>query len=445
MKRDLAKQTIKKVNKEVLLKGWINTRRNMGKIVFIDLRDRSGLVQIVIVPSELPVKTQKLIDKLRSEFVLEVKGVVQARGQKQINKNLPTGTVEVLAKDFSIIAEAETLPFELGSEQNIDIYLDYLPLNLREVKKRAIFKVAAEIVEGFRSHLYSEDFTEIQTPKLTATATEGGANVFKLDYFTSKAFLGQSPQFYKQIMVGVYERVFTVGTVFRAEKHATSRHLSEYISLDFEFGFINDHTDVMKMLQENIRFICNRLKKECENEFKIWNANIPNVPKNIPVLKMSEAQKILDKEYKKDCTGQTDLEPEHERLICEWAKKKYKSDFIFITHYPTKKRPMYTMPDDKDPKQTKSFDLLFRGVEIVTGGQRIHEYKMLVENIKKWGLKPEDFSYYLQAFKYGMPPEGGIGMGLERLTYRFLNIENIKQATLFPRDITRIDERLSKK
>ena len=444
MTRILATQTVNKVDKEVTLKGWVNTRRDMGKIAFLDLRDRSGLIQVVLVPSELPAKAKKLVDKIRPEFVLEITGIVQKRGEKQINENLPTGEVEVLAKDIQVLAEAETLPFELGSKQNLDVYLDYLPLNMRDVKNRSIFKVASEIISGFREYLTDQDFTEIQSPKITAGSTEGGANVFKVDYYKGKAFLAQSPQFYKQIMVGVYERVFTVGTVFRAEKHATSRHLSEYVSLDFEFGFIKDHTDVMKMIQETVRAICNRMKKECELEFKRWDAEIAEVPKEIPILKLTEAQEILDKEYKQDCVGEPDLEPEHEKLLCKWSMKKHNSDFVFITHYPTKKRPMYTMPDDENPKETKSFDLLFRGVEIVTGGQRINDYNQLVENIKKWGLDPKDFDFYLQAFKYGMPPEGGIAVGLERLTYRFLNIENIKQATLFPRDINRIDERLSK-
>lgn len=445
MKRSLALETTKQVGKQVLLKGWVNTRRDMGKIVFIDLRDRSGLIQVVLVPQELPKDVQKLVEQIRPEFVLEIEGIVQERGPKQTNKNLPTGSVEILAKNLKIIAEAKTLPFELGSKQNLDVYLDYLPLNMRDVKNRSIFKVASEIVAGFRGYLTDQDFTEIQSPKITASSTEGGANVFKIDYYKDKAFLAQSPQFYKQIMVGVYERVFTVGTVFRAEKHATSRHLSEYVSLDFEFGFIEDYTDVMKMLQETIRAICERIKKECAAEFKNWDAEVAEVPKEIPALKLTEAQEILNKEYKQDCIGEPDLEPEHEKLLCEWSKKKHGSDFVFVTHYPTKKRPMYTMPDNKNPEETKSFDLLFRGVEIVTGGQRINDYNQLVENIKKWGLDPNDFDFYLQVFKYGMPPEGGIAIGLERLTYRFLNIDNIKQATLFPRDINRIDERLTKK
>jgi len=441
--RILAAETAEKAEEEVVLQGWINARRDMGKISFIDLRDRSGIVQVVLVPAELG-NSADLVKDLRPEFIVEIRGIIQKRGAKQINSEMLTGEVEILAKELKIISQAEILPFELGSKQNLDVYLDYLPLNMRAEKNRAIFKVAAEIVEGYRGYLYSQDFTEIQAPKLTAAATEGGANVFKLDYFEHKAFLGQSPQFYKQIMVGVYERVFTVGTVFRAEKHATSRHLSEYVSLDFEFGFIKDYQDIMQMLQETMRAICLRLEEKCENDFKLHAAEIPVVPKEIPVLKISEAQEILYKEYNKDCLGEPDLEPEHEKLLCEWSKKNHNSDFLFVTHYPTKKRPMYTMPDPENPKETLSFDLLFRGVEVTTGGQRIHDYEMLKNNIIKWGLKPEDFSYYLQAFKYGMPPEGGIGMGLERLTYRFLGIDNIKQATLFPRDLTRIDERLNK-
>ncbi len=292
--------------------------------------------------------------------------------------------------------------------------------------------------------MISEGFKEFQAPKLVAEATEGGANVFKIDYFGKPAFLAQSPQFYKQIMVGVYERVFTCGNVYRAEAHHTSRHINEYTSLDFEMGFIKDHTDIMDMTRRALTAMMNNVAKTCEKEIKLLDAAIPEVPGKIPTLKLKEAQEIIKKEFGEDCTKEPDLEPHQEEWIGEWAKKEHNSDFIFVTHYPVEKRPMYTMPDEQDKGYTKSFDLLFRGCEIVTGGQRIHDYKMLVQNMKKFKFNPKDFKYYLQAFKYGMPPEGGIGMGLERVTQKLLGLENIKQATLFPRDDVRIDLPLTK-
>jgi len=446
MHRILNSQTTNKIGEEAIVKGWINARRNMGKIAFLDMRDRSGILQTVVVPAELDEASQALVEKLRPEFVLQIKGVVQERGEKQKNPDMTTGNVELLAKEIKILAEAETLPYELGSEIHMDTYLDNLPFNLRAEKYQAIFKVQAALVQGFRKYLMENDFTEFQCPKLVGNATEGGANVFTIDYFGNKAYLAQSPQFYKQKMVGVYERAFTTGNVYRAEAHDTNRHLSEYTSLDFEMGFIKDHTDVMKMVYGAVRAMIDNAKENCGAELKLLKVEMPELPEDAPVMKLKEAQKILEDEYnEKDATKEPDFEPHQEKQIGEYAKKKFNSDFLFVTHYPTEKRPMYTMPDPDNPEETLSFDLLFRGAEIVTGGQRIHDYKMLVENMKKFKLDPKDFEFYLMAFKYGMPPHGGIGMGLERVTWLLLGLDNIKQATLFPRDRVRIDEPLTKK
>ena len=245
-------------------------------------------------------------------------------------------------------------------------------------------------------------------------------------------------------MVGVLERVFATGNAFRAEKHATTRHLNEYTSLDIEFGFIEDHYDVMRLTGKLMTYIVDVLRSNCKKEFELLNAVLPNVPREIPTLKLRDAQKIIKEKYGEDCTHEPDLAPQHERWICEYAKEKHGSEFIYITHFPAEKRPMYIYEDPLDPGYTKSFDLLFRGLEINTGGQRIHDYEKLRANMKKKGLDPEKFSFYLQAFKYGMPPHGGFGMGLERLTARLLNLDNIKEATLFPREINRIDTLLSK-
>ncbi|MBI5077051.1 aspartate--tRNA(Asn) ligase [Candidatus Falkowbacteria bacterium] len=445
MKRTLIIETIRKVGQAVTVKGWVNARRDMGKIVFVDLRDRSGLAQIVLVPSELDARSDELLDGLRPEFVLEIKGIVNERGEKQRNPNLATGNIEILAKEIKILARAETLPYELDSELNIEAYLDNLPFNLRAEKQRAIFKVQAALIEGFRKILLKKNFVEFACPKIVAGATEGGANVFKIDYFGHQAYLAQSPQFYKQIMVGVYERVFSIGNVYRAEEHDTSRHINEYTSLDFEMGFIKDHREVMKMVDAVARAMMLEVEKKCGAELKLLQATLPAMPKKLPTLKLRQAQKILEEQFgEKDCSKEPDLEPHQERLIGEYAKRQFNSDFIFITHYPVEKRPMYTFEDPKDKGFTRSFDLLFRGAEIVTGGQRIHEYEKLKSNMIKFGLNPDNFQFYLQAFKYGMPPEGGIGMGLERVTWQLLGLDNIKRATLFPRDKSRIDEPLNK-
>ena len=281
---------------------------------------------------------------------------------------------------------------------------------------------------------------EFQAPKLVGDDAEGTGEVFEVKYLYDKtAHLATSPQLYKQIMVGVFERVFTTGNVFRAEKHATTRHLNEYTSIDVECGFITDHTDIMRLETSLMRSIVARLKETCAEEFKTLGAELPLLPEGdcFPRLKLREVQKIIG------VPEESDLDPAGERAIAEWAKKEHGSDFVFVTHYPVVKRPFYTYEDEADPGYTKSFDLLFRGAEITTGGQRRHEYENLVAGAKAKGLNPDNFSFYFQAFRYGLPPHGGWGMGLERLTQKFLGLENVKEATPFPRDINRIDTLLS--
>lgn len=442
--RTLTVETANKVGEEVVLQGWVNARRNMGKIVFLDVRDRKGLVQVVGVPQELDEASNELLKEVRPEWVVEIRGLVNARGAKQQNPNMPTGMVEVLAKGISVLAKAEPLPLDLEDEKiGLDIHLDFLPITLRTEKYRAVFKIQAEIVRGFRDYLISQDFTEIQAPKIVAASAEGGADVFEVKYLKNKATLAQSPQFYKQIMVGVFERVFAVGNCFRAEQHATTRHLNEFTGLDLEMGMIKDHHDIMNLETEMLRHILNHLDATCSAELKLWNYVRPNIPEKVPHFKLREAQQIIKDETGVDHTNEPDLEPSEERFMGEYAKKKFDSDFVFITHYPTSKRPMYTYPDEENPEFTKSFDLLFRGIEITSGGQRFHDYGELVESMKRKELNPDDFKFYLEAFKYGMPPEGGLGMGLERLTARLLEIDNVKYATLFPRDLNRIDLQLS--
>ena len=431
-----------KIDEEITIAGWVNVRRDHGKLIFIDLRDRTGMVQMVVLPNH--EDAHKMADKIRPEWVVEIKGKVNKRPEKMINKDEESGEIEIEVLEIKVISEAQELPFEKDAELNLDTYFDYMPLTLRTKEKQAIFRVQAVIVQAFRDFLLSEEFVETQTPKIIGADAEGGAGVFEVDYFGNKAYLATSPQFYKQIMVGVFERVFMTGNVFRAEKHSTSRHINEYTSLDFEMGFIEDHTDIMKMENRLLQFVVKELKEKCVKEFKLLGADIPEVLDEIPFMKLKEAQEIIKKEYGEDCVGEPDLEPQHERWLCEYSKKEFNSDFIFVTHYPVEKRPMYTYEDENNKGFTKSFDLLFRGIEITTGGQRIHNYEDLVKGLEKKGLDPEKFSFYLQAFKYGMPTHGGIGMGLERLTAKLLGIKNVKEATLFPREINRIDTLLNK-
>ena len=406
-----------------MIQGWVSVRRDQGKMVFFDFRDRSGAVQGVVLPKSEALETAK---NVRAEYVVSVEGKVNARPEKNVNAGVQNGDIELEVQKMEILSVAE-IPFELGSEVNLDTYLDHLPFTLRSEKSKQIFKVQEAIIQGFRDGMKAQDFTEFQAPALVGGDAEGGASAFEVNYYyDKKAYLATSPQLYKQIMVGVFERAFTTPKIFRGEKHSTTRHLSEYSSLDFEMGFIKDHTEVMAALERTMRLIVDK-------------AGLPvAMPATIPVLKLREVQKILGVS-----TDEPDLEPEHERAICEWALKEHGSDFVFVTHYPVSKRPFYTYEDEADPGYTKSFDLLFRGLEITTGGQRIHDYTTLIERIKGRKLNPELFSYYLQAFKVGMPPHGGSATGLERLTARLLNLPNVKEATLFPRDLNRIDTLLS--
>jgi nondiscriminating aspartyl-tRNA synthetase len=307
---------------------------------------------------------------------------------------------------------------------------------LRNPAQRAIFRIQEGIAKGFSEFMQMQGFTEVHTPKIACAGAEGGANIFKLDYFGTKAYLAQSPQLYKQTMVGVFERVFEIAPVYRAEKHSTSRHLNEYIGLDFEMGFIDSMVDVMQMETAMLRNVIKVLKTEYEYELKLLKADLPEIV-DIPCITFAEARDIIISYGNK--AGKWDLEPEDEVTLCNYAKEKYGSEFIFVTHYPTAKRPFYAMEDPADERFTLSFDLLFRGLEVTSGGQRIHDYNMQVEKMKRMGIDPADFESYLMIFKYGMPPHGGLGLGLERLTMKLLNLKNIRETSLFPRDINRLE------
>ncbi len=436
MKRTPIIETTKYIGEKVKVCGWVNSRRDHGEIVFLDLRDKSGILQVVC--------SSNLAKEIKEEYVLEIKGQIKERPKKMINPELKTGTVELEAEKIKILAPSAPLPFDLKNlNVTLPVLLDYRPLTLRDKKIRAIFKIQEQIIWSFREILKELGFTEFQAPKIVPTATEGGAEVFRIDYYNYNAYLAQSPQFYKQILVGVFEKVFTVTQAYRAEPSVTTRHLSEYISLDVEMGFIDSWQDLIDTCEVIIRRIFSDLERNCQKELDMFGATLPKLSEKIPRLKMRKAQEIIFQRTGRDNRKEMDLEPEDEKEICQFTKDKYNSDLIFITHYPTKKRPFYTFADPEDPEYTLSFDLLCRGLEIVTGGQRINDYKQLSKNIEKWGNKIKDFEFYLQAFKFGMPPEGGFALGGERIVKQILGLESVKEASLFPRDMERIDQRLS--
>lgn len=445
MQRTLCINTLEKIEQKVLLKGWVDNRRDHGKLTFIDLRDRSGVVQIVVNP-QISKDAHQITKSLGNEDVLSIEGSVQKRTKNSINPNLPTGTIEVQAQKISVIAKAAALPFDLDVTElkvSLPTLLDYRSLTLRHPKVKAIFKIEEVVIDTFRKALRKLGFTEFEAPTIVPSITEGGAEVFLIKYYDYEAFLAQSPQLYKQIMVSIFERVFTVGRAYRAEPSVTTRHITEYITLDAEMGFIDSFEELMNTAEDVILNIFTAVSEKCPNELDLYQANLPKVSRPFPKIKMREAQEIIFQRTGRDNRLEPDLEPEDEREICQWALEEYGSELIFITHYPTQKRPFYTYPDPQNPNYTLSFDLLGRGLEWVTGGQRINNYEQLLENIKKWGNDPKDFEIYLQAFKYGMPPEGGFALGAERIVMKILGLKNIREASLFPRDMERIDVQLS--
>jgi nondiscriminating aspartyl-tRNA synthetase len=428
----------KHLGKKIKIAGWVNSRRDHGKIVFLDLRDKSGILQVVL--------DSKMAKGIKEEDVLEVEGEIKERPKEMINPKLETGSVELKAEKIRILEKSQKLPFDLKNlKLSLPRLLDFRPLTLRNEKQRAIFKIQREIIDSFRKTMKNLGFFEFEAPAIVASATEGGAEVFHVDYFDKDAYLAQSPQLYKQILVSVFERVFTVCKAFRAEPSMTTRHLTEYISLDCEMGFIESWEDLLEVCEMVIKNIFSDVEKNCKKELEMWSAKVPEIKGKIPRLKLREAQEIIFKRTGKDKRENPDLDPEDEKEICNFVKEKFNSDLVFITHFPTSKRPFYTFEDQENPEYTLSFDLLFRGLEIVTGGQRINDYKYLVKKMKRFGLDPKNFKYYLQAFKYGMPPEGGFAIGAERVTKQILGLENIREASLFVRDLQRVDLRLKKK
>ena len=321
---------------------------------------------------------------------------------------------------------------------SLETKLALRPVSLRNVRERAKFKLQEGIVRGFRDYLYSQGFTEIHTPKIGARGAEGGSNLFRLDYFHRPAVLEQSPQLYKQMMVGVFDRVFETVPVFRAEKHNTKRHLNEYTSLDLEMADIEGFADVMTMETGFLQYTMELLAKDYGRELGLLEISLPKI-REIPAVRFDTAKKLVSEKYRRPIKNPFDLEPEEEVLIGKYFQEEYDSDFVFVTHYPSKKRPFYAMDDPKDSRFTLSFDLLYKGLEITTGGQRIHDYSRLLEKMEARGMTGEGMEQYLSAFKHGMPPHGGLGIGMERLTMKLMDEDNVRETTLFPRDLSRLE------
>lgn len=413
------------VGQRVSVTGWIQRIRALGALTFVVLRDGPGLVQIVHHAEDGPSPA------------FEGQTAVRVTGTITIEERAPGG-VELRHPEFQLLSAAEPTPVHLGGRE-LDLHLDSLlnarGLTLRHPTVRRVFRVQNALVRGFRNYLTQEEFTEVHTPKLIAAASEGGANVFRVDYFGQHAYLAQSPQLYKQMLVGAFGRVFEVGSVFRAEPHATTRHLSEYVSLDLEMGFIDNHRTVMKLLES----VLGHMLSEAQSELTPGEAvEWPCVPDSIPCIHFFDALELVSRGLGRDAIGEPDLSPAHEAWLGRWAAREYGSDFLFVEGYPQAARPFYTHGDPLRPGYSHSFDLLFRGQEIVTGGQRLHRHADYLHALAERGLSPQGLEDYLEVFRYGMPPHGGLAIGLERLTARLMNLANLREATLFPRDRTRL-------
>ena len=406
--------------------GIVHTLRDLGDVRFMLLRMPQGVLQCVLTDREADV---------READAVKVEGCVRRDGRAPGGAELHVQSVQVLAR------AAGALPVPIGKNRmnlslSSDLSLRFV--TLRNLRKRAVFKIQEGVVRGFRQALLEEGFTEIHSPKIVAQNAEGGANLFRMEYFGRRAYLAQSPQFYKQAMVPVYERVFEVGPVFRAEKHNTPRHLNEYTSLDFEMGFIDGFEDVMQMEAAVLQRIIQVLESDYAPQLDLLGVKLPQVS-SIPAVRFDEAKQRVSERYHRPIRDPFDLEPEEEQLISRLFEEESGSEFVFVTHYPSRKRPFYAADDPQDPRYTLSFDLLFRGMEVTTGGQRIHDYREQVDKMKRRGMNPEDFAGYLTLHRCGTCPHGGLGMGLERFTARLLGLDNVRMACLFPRDQQRLD------
>jgi nondiscriminating aspartyl-tRNA synthetase len=427
--RILAADLPRHAGEQVTVAGWLHRRRELKSVTFLIIRDRSGLAQVVL-PGREPAA-----DGLTEETVIAVDGLVT------VNPQAPGGTEITSPVITRLSGPAAPPPFDLYRPTltaGLPTVLDHAPTTLRHPLLRAGFEIAAASVAGFRDTLDGLGFTEVHTPKIVESATESGANVFGIDYFGRPAYLAQSPQFYKQALVGVFERVYEVGPVFRAEPHDSARHLAEYTSLDAELGFIADHQDVMSVLREVIAGMVAGARQAARSAVDLLGLTLPAVPAQIPQIHFTDAQELMARQMGEDPRGEKDLAPAHERWLCEWALREHGSEFLYVTGFPAAAKPIYTHPDPALPGYTNGFDLLFRGLELVTGGQRLHRHADYLAALAERGDDPAPYAGYLQVFEHGMPPHGGFAIGLERWTARLTGAANVRQVTLFPRDLHRL-------
>jgi nondiscriminating aspartyl-tRNA synthetase len=425
------------IGKEVAFTGFVQNVRILAWGGFLILRLPNYLLQAVVSKDSTVIT----LESIPIEAVVRIKGKLKSAQIK--DKALNPTDVELEAEELTIISVPSEIPLPLDTAKkelhaSLNTILDRRPLSLRHPRERAVFRIQAEIFNGFGSFLTSIGFTRICTPKLVFTGAEGGANVFGLEYFGKTAYLAQSPQFYKQMMVGVFGRVFEEAPVFRAEKHNTSRHVNEYISLDLEMQLDRSFLEIINVEANALRSVLSHLSTACGTELALLDITLP-VLDRIVLVEFDEVHQIVQSEYGQDYRDEKDLSPDEEKLICEYGKREWGAEFVFVTHYPSEKRPFYAMDDPERPGLTLSFDLLFRGMEITTGGQRLHRYDDYVAKLRSRGMDPAAFDSYLQCFRYGMPPHGGLGFGLERFTAKLCGIDNIKACCLFPRDMDRLE------
>ncbi len=437
MERVLIQDTPKHVGEVVKISGWVEVRRDHGKLIFFVLRDRTGVAQAIILPDA--TEALEAAKEVRQQFAVSIEGLVKERPGKAKESAGPTDMLEIEIKQLTVLSQP-TIDLTIDvSEKEMGLQLDTLlnnrTLSLRNEKVRSIFEVYSTLIASYSEYLRTQGFLEIKTPKILESATEGGANFFKIKYFDKEAYLAQSPQFYKQAGMSAFERVFEVGTVFRAEPHYTTRHVNEYTGFDAEMGFIESVDDVMDMLEETMHSMFDAIRVKHQKQLELYETTVPERVA-IPRIRLDDALAILEKEYGK-VVEDKDIDSEGERLICQYVKEKYNSDMVFLTHYPTHLRPFYSMPS-ADPLYTETFDLLLRGVEIASGGQRIHDPILLETQIKKKGLNPEDFKDYVDIFRLGAPAHGGWGLGSERIVQKIFDLGSIKEAVLYPRDVKRL-------
>lgn len=418
------------IGKEITFRGTVHRVRDMSDFAFVIVRVDRGLIQCMMADTVGSMNKSEIKDGM----VVEVTGTVREEERAEHGFEVVLSAISVLA------TPAEKLPIPLGKKYmglSLDVDLPLRPISLRHPNKRSVFRIQGAIADGFAEYMLKQGFTHIHTPKIVSAGAEGGANIFKLDYFGQQAYLAQSPQFYKQYTAGIFGRVFEIGNVYRAERHNTSRHLNEYIGLDFEMAYIDSMQDIMEMETGMLKYVVAYIKEHCKPELELLKAELPVID-TIPTITFMEAKEIMQEHFDHKSKNRYDLNPDEEVMLCKWAKEKYNSEFVFVTHFPSAKRPFYAMDDPKDPKYALSFDLLFRGLEITTGGQRIHDYHEQMKKLEDRKMDASLFESFTMLHKYGMPPHGGLGIGLERLTMQLLNLSNVRDASMFPRDMTRL-------